>query len=368
VVGDPPPASGARTRIVVPDDVATISRAAARADPHSTIVIRPGTYRESVVVRVPDLVIRGTDRFATVLDGGDEETTGISVEGFGDVTIRNLTIRNYRVSGIALDGVTGYAIERVDLIKDRTNGIAAVGSYEGVIDDVFVWGSGDAGIRIAECFACSTVVRSSQSRWSYLGLAAVNVTGVVIIGSRFVHDGVGVAALAASDRPFSPGSGVSIVGNIVRDNDYEEIPAAGISETTGIPFGTGIWVAGAANVSVGSNVVQGHDRYGILVSRSPDRLADPTNAVVVGNEVDGEAGLDLAWDGTGADDCFSSNLYDGATAPSDIEARYSCDSRPFEGTIIPSVFDDVAQALMLDPNRPQSEPPEPDRPPCQGCR
>jgi parallel beta-helix repeat protein len=340
----------------------------ARAAPHSTILVRAGTYRESVVVRVPDLVIRGEDRFRTILDGGDEDLTGISVEGFGEVTIRDLTIRNYRGSGIALDGVTGYAIERVDLIKDRTVGIDAIGSYEGVVQDVFVWGSGDSGIRIAGCFACSTVVRSAQSRWSYLGLSIVNATGVVVSESRFVHNGVGVAAIAAADRPFAPGSGVSIVGNVVRNNDYGSVPAAGISEISGIPFGTGIWIAGTANAAVSSNVVQGNDRYGILVSRSLDRLVDPVNATVSTNQIDGAGGLDLAWDGTGRDNCFEANSFEGATGPPEVEARYPCGARPFEGTVYAPVFDDVEQALIVDPDRPQEESPEPNRPRCQRGR
>lgn len=368
IVGDPPPPSGARTKILVPDDYRTIQRAVNQAEPHSTIVVGPGTYRESVVVRTPDLVIRGVDRFRSVLDGRDRRATGILVDGFGDVTIRDLTVRNYTGSGISLSAVDRWAVERVDLIKDRTTGIDATGSYDGLIEDVFVWGSGDSGIRIAECFACSTVVRSASVRWSYLGFAGVNVTGVVVRDSRFIHDGVGIVAIAAADRPFAPGSGFGIVANVVRDNDYTSVPAAGLSETTGIPFGTGIWIAGSANASVSANEVEGHHRYGILVSRSLDRLTDPVNATVLSNTIDGAGGLDLAWDGTGADDCFEGNDFVGPTGPPDIETTYACSARPFTGATFAPVFGQVADALVLDPSRPQEEPPEPKRPTCQRGR
>jgi hypothetical protein len=174
--------------------------------------------------------------------------------------------------------------------------------------------------------------------------------------------------MAAADRPFAPGSGVSIVGNVVRGNDYDSVPAAGLSEVAGIPFGTGIWVAGTANASIGSNTVQGHDRYGILVSRSIDRLLDPANATVAGNTIDGNASLDLAWDGTGTDDCFEANTFDGSTGPPDIQTRYACADRPFDGALYAPVFQDVESALIWDPNRPQDEPPEPNRPSCQRGR
>lgn len=372
IVGDPPPPSGAREKIVVPDDYRTIQRAVARADPHSTVVVRPGTYRESVIVRVPDLVIRGIDRFRTVLDGGDSRTTGISVVGLGDVTIRDLTVRNYLGSGIALSGVDGYTIERVDLIKNRTVGLDVTGSFGGVIEEVFVWGSGDSGIRIAECFSCSTVVRSANVRWSYLGLAAVNVTGVAVRGSRFVRNGVGIASIGAAGGASAPGSGLGIVANAVTANNTTTIPAAGLSETTGIPFGTGIWIAGSANAVVSANELTRHERYGILVSRSLDRQFDPRNATVVDNEIRGPSGLDLAWDGTGEDNCFEGNTFDGPTGPSSIETTYACSARPFTGLVYLPVFDDVEDALIVDPDRPQEEPPEPKRPRCQagrpGCR
>ncbi len=115
-------------------------------------------------------------------------------------------------------------------------------------------------------------------------------------------------------------------------------------------------------------MVSSNPRYGILVSRSIDRLADRAGAVVVANTIEGTGGLDLAWDGTGSNDCFDGNRFEGPTGPPDIEMAYACGARPFTGQTFAPVFGDVAAALTVDPSRPQQEPPEPERPSCQRGR
>lgn len=371
VVGHPPPLE-VRPKIVVPDDYATIQRAVNHATPGTTVIVRPGTYRESVVVRTPDLVIRGVDRFRTILNGGDGKTDGILVDGLGQVRIRNLTIKRYLGSGIFLRDVDDYAIRRVDLIKDRTYGVNADRSYDGVIADVFAWGSGDSAVHVAHCFACSTIVDGIDAKWSFMGFAGVNVTGVVVRESRFVHNGAGIVLLANAGEELAPGAGAEIVGNTVVANNYETIPAAGLSAVYGIPFGTGIWIAGSANATISANDVHSHDRYGILVSGAFDGQTDPANNAVLGNLVRGTSGFDLAWEGRGWDDCFQANDVTGNTGPPDIQTTFACSARPFVGTEFEPVLQDVDAALVLDPSREQIEPPDPLRPRCQrgrpGCR
>src|SRR5688572_27968420 len=98
VVGDPDPKTdpyaelGAgskdiRPKLAVPDDFKTIQGAVDKANPGSTIVIKPGIYKTKVTVQTPNLVIRGVDRFRTILDGEDKRGTGITVDGTKNVKI-----------------------------------------------------------------------------------------------------------------------------------------------------------------------------------------------------------------------------------------------------------------------------------------
>lgn len=366
VVGDPV-SPNRRPKVVVPDDYPTIQRAVDRAQPGSTVVVRPGTYKESVIVRTPDLVIRGLDRFRTILHGEDERNNGIVIDGVPDVKIKDLTIRNHLHSGIFVDRADRYTVQRVDLIKNRTHGLRSSRSFDGLIAKVFAWGSGDSGLQIADCFSCSVIFRSVRASHSFMGLSAQNATGVVVRRSKFTTNGAGIVLFSASPDPRG-GRAAHLSGNLVRDNNNSTIPAAGISDTYGIPFGTGIWLAGVANGSVIDNAIEDHERYGILVSQSLDGTMPPVNNAVTINSVGSSGTYDLAWDGAGGDNCFQENDFAGATGPAEIETTYPCSARPFDGTPFDPVAEDVATAIAQGPNRSQSEPPEPRRPRCQKGR
>jgi parallel beta-helix repeat protein len=167
--------------------------------------------------------------------------------------------------------------------------------------------------------------------------------------------------MTTPDGHLGPNRGAHLVDNTVSNNNYSTVPEAGLSARSGLPFGTGIWLAGTANNVVENNAVVGHDRYGILVTRSFDTQVTSSSNEVVGNTVEGSGLFDLAWDGHGDDDCFENNVA-GSTGPSDISSTYACSARPFTGTPFAPVIAEVADALVYDPDRPQVEPPEPNRP------
>lgn len=367
VVGDPGPPGGRRPKLVVPDEFRTIQKAVDAARPGSTIVVKPGRYSQEVVVDVPDLVLKGVDRFRTILDGRDTKTNGITVDGFGEVSIKNLTIRNFTGSGIYVNDATDYTVRRVDLIKNRTFGVNSVGSTDGVITRSFGWGSGDSAFRIADCTSCSTLVDAVQGKQSFIGLTIENAFGVVVRASRFARNGVGIVSMTTPDELFGPNRGAHLLGNQVRNNNYSTVPGAGLSSRSGLPFGTGVWLAGTGNNVVADNSVEGHDRYGILVTRSPDTQVMGWSNEVIGNAVGGSGLFDLAWDGYGDNDCFEDNVVGGATGPPEILTTYACSARPFSGTPFAPVISEVAAALVYDPDRPQQEPPEPHRPRCDRC-
>jgi plastocyanin len=370
IVGNPSGGSG-RPRIRVPQDFRTIQRAVMAARSGSTIVVAPGVYRESVTVSTPNLVIKGVDRFRTVVTGEDTRTDGFLVMA-NDVTIKNLTVRRFINSGVTFSDVTGYTVREVDSIKNRTYGIRALRSLDGLIADSFAWGSGDSAYRVEGCVACSTIIDGVKGQFSYLGYAGVNSTGVVVRDSLFRNNGVGFAAMSEAGTDSAPNRGTTLLDNVVAGNDYTSVPAAGLSTVSGIPFGTGVWLAGTRNALVRRNRIPNHPLYGVLVTESMDGSFAPANNTTVANEVDGPSTFSLAWDGAGDDNCFSENVIDGPTGPSDIQDVYGCDDRPFSGTPFPPVADQVADSLVFDPNREQREAPNPNRPRCQkgapGCR
>lgn len=373
IVGDPPPPDDgeddedARPRLDVPADFKTIQAAVDAAKPGSTIVIAPGRYRGEVAVTTDDLVIRGVDRFRTILDGDDKRSNGFVVDGTKKVTIANLTVRNFRGNGIYFVNSRHYTADRIDSIKNRTYGVYAYRSYDGVMKNSFGWGSGDSAFYVGECMGCGALLDNLHAEMNYLGYSGTNATGVTIRRSTWVRNGAGIVPNTLPTEDLAPNRGTLVVDNLVRDNNYKTIPPSGISETFGIPFGTGIWLVGVENNVVRDNVILDHESYGVLVTQTVDRYL-PVNNTVVRNRIRRTGKYALAWDGTGADNCFTGNDFTGETGPPEIETLYACSNRPFAGAPYPPVQEDVATSIPESQTRETEEPPEPRRPRCQKGR
>ena len=384
IVGDLPPPKDVdeerdkRPTLVVPKDFPTIQKAVNAAKPGSRVLIRPGVYKEAVVVRTRNLVIKGVDRFRTILNGKDKKANGIFVDKANNVRVTNLTVRNYRANGVFFNDMKGYQADHIDAIKNRTYGIYAFDSYNGVIRKSFGWGSGDSAFYIGQCLNCGGLIEDVVAKYNFLGYSGTNATGVVIRDSVWKHNGAGIVPNTLPTEEFAPNRGTTIYDNVVARNNYKTIPAAGFSETVSIPFGTGVWLAGTSNNVVVENVIRNHESFGVLVSESIDPNSLPFNNEVRDNKIrnsniDGdEFGWDLAWTGEGGDNCFTDNNFDGESGPPEIESLYACANRPFTGVPYPPVSGYVASSLCCPQTRETKEPPEPKRPKCQagapGCR
>jgi plastocyanin len=369
IVGTPP--KDERPKLTVPGDYSTIQGAVDAAKPGTSIVVSPGTYREEVVVETPRVTIRGVDRFRTRLNGGRSLGTGIQVAGAAGVKVKNLTVRDYAEAGIGLVGAEDFTISKVDAIKNRTFGVVTTGTRAGTIAQSFGWGSGEAAFRVGSCFGCGILLDDLRAETNAIGIEAVNATGVTIRSSLVRNNGVGILARSDSSMDGSPTQGVFVVDNRVTANNNETIPPAGLTLTFGLPFGTGIWFAGANNGVATRNEVTDNSSYGVLVTDDLTGESSPVGNRVQNNGVRSPEALDLAWDGSGGSDCFGGNSFR-TSGPADIEAIYPCSARPFDGQPYLPVMQDVDEAIAAGPPDATAEPPEPDRPKCQrgkpGCR
>lgn len=373
IVGNPPPPGTGgpkdpRPTLRVPKDFKTIQKAVNRAKAGTKILVSPGIYREAVVVPTKNLSIVGVDRFRTVLHGEDALEIGFHVTAPG-VTIKNLTVRNFTDTGVSFDSTSRYAAVRVDSIKNRSYGIRADDSFDGLVKATFSWGSGSAGVAVTGCADCSTLVDGIEAQRNFVGYWSENATGVVVRGSVLKRNGVGAVSASLPAPDSLANRGHLFLNNVVANNNYETIPAAGLSDQYGVPFGTGIWLLGSRNNVVQQNTVRTHERFGVVVSRGSTDGETPVRNSVRENSVEADSGYDLAWDGEGTDNCFAGNTFE-TSGPPDIQDLYGCDNRPFAGVTYEPV-DSEATLTPADPRRSQVEPPLPTRPRCQrgapGC-
>ena len=130
-----------------------------------------------------------------------------------------------------------------------------------MVEGTFAWGSGEAGYRVEDCLACSLLFDSDVAAMNDFGYLGSDATGVVIRSSRFARNGVGVAIASFPEENAPPTQAALVFDNVIRDDNVTTIPAAGVSQTYGAPFGTGVWVWGSSNVVVRGNTVAKHARF-----------------------------------------------------------------------------------------------------------
>lgn len=153
--------------ITVPEDAPTIQRAVDAAVPGDLVLISAGTYRESVTVSTPRIVLRGADRHAVVIDGQSRRKSGITVTA-AEVAVENLTLRHHRADGLVFKGTSaaplqGYRASYLTVADNQRHGIHARYAVRGLVEHSHLSGHGDSGLHIAHCLRCQSLVRELRS-------------------------------------------------------------------------------------------------------------------------------------------------------------------------------------------------------------
>jgi len=117
--------------IYVPLNYGTIQEAIDNADEDDTIIVSPGTYKESIEID-KRLTVQGQDKSTTIIDGmGGGNAVWITAD---DVVFSDFTVINGSVNGI--NCYDGTFISDCIIYKNVWNGI---------------WSSGDSGVSIVNC-------------------------------------------------------------------------------------------------------------------------------------------------------------------------------------------------------------------------
>lgn len=280
---------GPTVRAVPSDRFPDIATALAGAPPGSTIELAPGTYREAVTIDVEGITLRGAagENTAVVLDGQGTRPVGIAVFAPG-VTVENLSVVGHTQRGLLLRGADRFRLDRVRAENNGAYGVRVIGSRGGGVTRSQVTGGTVAGLSIADCDACGTLVQGVTAAGNSVGILVEDAGHVVIAGSVASGNRVGIRfATRVPDRidtgpRHAPARGATIVENDVSRS------------------ATGIAITGGWHVAVRDNIVGGVDGPGIK------------------------------WDLAGLDVCFSGNRdpqrpdADPRTDPPELQRLFPC--------------------------------------------
>ncbi len=274
----------------VPADAATISAAVDQVAEGGLVLVAPGTYREQVLLDVPDVTLRGEDRNGVVITGEGTRTAGVIAIADG-VRIENLSVTDSLLYGVLVTGThdgdtvltpaqTGYdqfdperfpplqrfRVDHVTATNNGLYGIYAFNTQHGVIADSWASGSADSGYYVGQCRDCDIVVSGNVASRNAVGFENANASdSLTIVGNRFSDNRVGLTLTSNYQEAFVPQRANVVIGNVISDNAEPRSPAQADGG-----FGIGVGIAGGQDNLLRRNRITGNPTAAVVLSSSED--------------------------------------------------------------------------------------------------
>jgi len=328
------PSASAAEVVVNPGQ--SIQAAIDAAPPGTTITVRPGTYRENLLITKNNIWLRGSGRASTFLrppatpatnDCAEEPGLAPGICLLGDVDFESgrviAPVRDIRVTGFNVAEFDGPGMFIIGGLRTvfRTNessrngeyGIFALVSSEVTFDANVTRNNIDAGLYIGVSPQAKAVISRNSSRGNLgEGILLLEASQGQVYENDLSENCAGLAFLNI-DLPGDPGGWIVKTNTIRNNNRFCPGSEDGAPPMSGI----GVLVAGARDIALrGNNVLDngvnsGPSAFGnggILVSSTAHfGGADPRNIGVVKNILLRNQSEDLFWDGTGTGNTFTGN-------------------------------------------------------------
>ena len=297
----------ADTHVVHPGQ--SIQAAVNASEPGDTVVVKAGTYYQSVRISKNGLTLRAQGHVTLKPPkygyGNDEcylpgHAVGICIAptdfdpGTGSYSeeVYNVTITGFRVEGFEGDGVFGVGTENLTVsdvvaVNNTAYGVASfVGTGTKFLRNS-VTGSHDAGIYVGDSPDANALVKNNRAWGNALGILLRHVHNAIVSDNQSWGNCIGVFLLADGQKE---GSGhIAVLNNtVVGNNDV----CTQFDEADFLPVlgGGGIVLAGSQHNVVFQNIVrdnQGDTIFsgGIVLVETPIERSDGSNDASTNNLV-----------------------------------------------------------------------------------
>ena len=296
----------------------SIQAAVDSAKPGDTILVKPGTYRENVLITTDRLTLRGEGAGKTILAPPEKDNqcgicVGIPFAPFTKmvtgVHISRLTVRDFGGFGVFGFGTDGLQVSWVDAANNAFYGISRFESTRTVFRNNRAWGSNEAGFYIGDAQDADTVVEDNKAWNNDLGIFVRHARHVNIADNEVWGNCFGMLVL--DDSQAGGAGNVSIHDNKVHGNtrvcqqtDPQGPPTHG---------GAGVVILGGdhnwiSDNNVSDNAAETPFSGGVVVlSSAPFGGHDAMNNTVTDNELRNNHPADIVWDGKGTGNTFTDN-------------------------------------------------------------
>lgn len=258
------PASAVMTVVVWPGQ--SIQAAVDSAPIGGTVVIKPGHYQQSVLVRRGDVEVRGSGASlsGTVIEPSSPTSQNFCAQNFSgicvfnrkdkinrlaNVRINNLMVHNFPGDGVIAFFTKNLSVENVFAANNGEYGIARFDSVGGQLITNTTTGSGEAGLYVGDSLPANVFVAGNKSYDNQWGMLYRHARGADIEFNDFHDNCIGVLMIAAP----APVGNALFANNTVRHNNKF---CAGVPDE--VPFdmqGGGVALVGTSGVLVEHNAI-----------------------------------------------------------------------------------------------------------------
>jgi parallel beta-helix repeat protein len=313
----------------------SIQAAVNAAKPGMLIQIEPGTYAEAVKVSQAGIRLVGLTNSkgeGVILQNPGDVETGITVvQGADGFSLENITLQNFSENGILLTGVNGFYLAHIQAVNNGEYGIFPVFCSHGVIEYCTANGHADTGIYVGQ--SSDVVIRLNKVFDNVNGIESENSDNIVITLNESYNNTLGIFADLLPGLKITSSKNIRIISNFVKNNNHPNFSPPGDLAAV-VPSGIGILVLGTDQTTVERNLVTGNNFTGIVVFSTlvlgtlaglpPEAFADiepnPDGTKVIANILSKNGllppslpiplpGVDLLWDGSGVNNCWSVNIF-----------------------------------------------------------
>jgi hypothetical protein len=345
-------------------DFRTIQKAVNKAKAGDKIKVKPGVYREQVLItgrkkRYLRIIGNPAKPRKVVLNGGNKKQNGFFVNQADQVTINGFMAKNYRSNGFFVTNAVGYKLTHLVAAKTGVYGIYAFNSKGGEMSHSEAYYHSDAGFYIGQTpqqdKPIRSVVRDVKSWGNAIGFSATNMRYVTITDSSFFNNGLGLIPNALESEKFPPAEDNVITGNKIFWNNFNfhagapfKVKNSGVVPL--VPIGTGLVLLGGRGNLVEDNDIFGHYLAGVAAVEGVLLDKTPEARALINNQIKGNRfglggtdtnGRDESYDGNGSGNCWGPNEGVQVMWPGDAGMYPAC---PFAGN---NAFSSDAQSQIL---------------------
>ncbi len=255
------------------DSIQASVKAATAGD---TILVYPGTYRETVYVDKDDITLKGVveDGEWPNLEGDKQLNDAILYSGNG-FSVEWFKITNYKGNAIMGQAGNNFSIRNNWIIDTGVYGIFPEFGENGLIENNVLSGIEDAAIYVGMCDHID--VRNNRVFDNVAGIEIENSRHALVEGNIAHNNTGGILVFITPGLPIKTSYDAIIRRNTVIDNNTPNFAIPGSLVST-IPAGTGMIVLAGDDVIIEDNIISGNNTAGIIVTSqdfATDVAGDP---------------------------------------------------------------------------------------------